>query len=548
MDFSTFSKPPVPSEKQEDLQNPFAVIAADFKGYPADLSNLARHAANGNRSDPVFMGRMYKAYCVIHSAIYGLDKDASSDAVLRNLDSKFRVCCGDVVDVKVPRVRFGKTGLDISVITNGSMRYQQTWTQTVTSEAMIEEACQANLKRTILRALEMGINHFETARGYGSSEIQMGKAFKEIFEETEWKREDILIQTKVNPQDSNEKFIEELEKSFAFLQVDYVDLFSFHGLNKACHYEQLFSPGGRYEVIQDYVKRGKIRHVGFSTHGWTDLICKFIETDKFEYLNLHYHWCGSYTASGQAFPEKANAKAVRLAKERDMGIFIISPYDKGGAAYNSSRVVRGVCDSAGLDPLEFAVGWLVKEGAHTMTVGVGRSEDYDEPLHACYLLTEKEEEFMSKVVEIEGKLEDKLVEALGKEWMDTWWDGLPHSFETETAVDFARVVWAYNLMKGLGMQWFAYQRHKTGVGNAKNWDPNKTADENRKDWGYMPGLNPTKGVDYGDVLKGVREENFDRVKRIVEEEYLKLIELKEGDEGWNKGYESIDMRPWVAYP
>ena len=164
-----------------------------------------------------------------------------------------------------PQVKFGKTGLDISIITNGSMRFQQTWKQTVTDESLIDAECQANLKRTLLRALDMGINHFETARGYGSSEIQMGKAFKEIFEETDYKREDILIQSKVNPQPTREKFIEEIEKTFRFLQVDYLDLFSFHGLaNKERHYDDLFNPEtGLYVVIEDYVKRGKIRHVGF---------------------------------------------------------------------------------------------------------------------------------------------------------------------------------------------------------------------------------------------------------------------------------------------
>ena len=237
-----------------------------------------------------------------------------------------------------------------------------------------------------------------------------------------------------------------------------------------------------------------------------------------------------------------------MTKDRDMGIFCISPFDKGGGVYNSSRTVRGICDEVGIDPLEFSIGWLIREGVHTMTVGVGRTEDYDEPIHACYMLHERREEFMGMVGDVEMKLDKKLEDSLGKEWMETWWDGVPNSFETDTGVDFVRCVWSYNLMVGLGMQWFAYQRHKTGVGNAKNWDPEKSADENRKEWGYMPGLNPTKGTDYGEALKGVREENFERVKKIVEEEYWRLVELKEGEEGWNKGWETIDMRPWVAYP
>ena len=260
-----FSEPPQPSKNPEELTSKYAQIAINAS-YPPELSALADYAKSGDPSSSVFMGRMYKAYCVIHSVLSeGSEAGVDPMPVLLNLNQKIRVCGGDLQGVKVPRVKFGKTGLDISIITNGSMRFQQTWTQTVTDESLIEKECQENLKRTLIRALDMGINHFETARGYGSSEIQMGKAFKEIFEETDYKREDILIQSKVNPQATREKFVEEIEKTFKFLQVDYLDLFSFHGLaNKARHYDDLFNPEtGLYEVIEDYVRRGKIKHVGF---------------------------------------------------------------------------------------------------------------------------------------------------------------------------------------------------------------------------------------------------------------------------------------------
>ena len=68
--------------------------------------------------------------------------------------------------------RFGRTELPMPVLSCGGMRYQQAWKDL--EPADVEKAGQENLEATIHRALELGINHIETARGYGSSEMQLG--------------------------------------------------------------------------------------------------------------------------------------------------------------------------------------------------------------------------------------------------------------------------------------------------------------------------------------------------------------------------------------
>ena len=189
----------------------------------------------------------------------------------------------------VPRVPFGKTGIEISVVTVGCMRWQQTWKQ-LSDMSGVKDECQENLVSTMKRAILLGVNHFETARGYGCSELQMGVAFKELFDSGFCKREDLIIQTKVNPKSTAKEFKEEIEKSFAFLQLDYVDLFSFHGLNREWCYDQLFNNGSKgnlYDVVEEYVKAGKIRFVGFSTHAPAHEIKRLIESDKFHYVSLH---------------------------------------------------------------------------------------------------------------------------------------------------------------------------------------------------------------------------------------------------------------------
>jgi diketogulonate reductase-like aldo/keto reductase len=254
-------------------------------------------------------------------------------------------------DIKVPKVRFGKTELQMPIVSLGCMRFQQQWGDKITNMNMVGSDCQGmsrvtssfvrhlcdiwshslsllatgiiidNLVAILKHAiLDFGINHIEAARGYGSSELQLGVALKQLYASTDIKREDLIIQSKV-PSDKNvDEFRRRMELTFRNLQVDYLDLFAFHGFNGEWQWEWMF--GGEdncWNVIQEYKAAGKIRHVGFSTHGPNELISRAIETDKFDYVNLHHHFCGSYTASGDGPNGTGNLKCLRLMKERDMG-------------------------------------------------------------------------------------------------------------------------------------------------------------------------------------------------------------------------------------
>lgn len=226
------------------------------------------------------------------------------------------------VSLKVPKVRFGKTNLQMPILTLGCMRFQQQWGTVVTNMNQVYSDCQDNLVAILRRAVvEFGMNHIETARGYGCSELQLGVAFKQLFAAGEIRREDLIIQTKVGPRKDPNEFREALEASFKNLQIDYLDLFAFHGLNGDWQWEWMFREGEMncWSVIQEYKAAGKIKFVGFSTHGPTDLITKYIETDKFDYVNLHHHFVGSYTASGDGPEHMGNITCLRKMKERDMG-------------------------------------------------------------------------------------------------------------------------------------------------------------------------------------------------------------------------------------
>ena len=121
--------------------------------------------------------------------------------------------------------RFGRTELPMPVFSCGGMRYQHKWDDIEPKE--VPEDGQRNLEATILRALELGINHIETARGYGSSEMQLGWILPRL------PREKMIVQTKVAPFATAKEFVKTFETSMRYLKLDHFDLLSLHGINNA---------------------------------------------------------------------------------------------------------------------------------------------------------------------------------------------------------------------------------------------------------------------------------------------------------------------------
>ena len=83
-----------------------------------------------------------------------------------------------------------------------------------------------------------------------------------------------------------EDFRVALQRSFDTLQPPggYIDLFGFHGIN---HEKQLEWTKNCMAVAKEFQAAGKIKHIGFSTHAMTTTTINAIETDLFDYVNLH---------------------------------------------------------------------------------------------------------------------------------------------------------------------------------------------------------------------------------------------------------------------
>ncbi|NEP19310.1 MAG: hypothetical protein F6J97_20860 [Leptolyngbya sp. SIO4C1] len=193
--------------------------------------------------------------------------------------------------------RFGKTNLQLSIFSLGTMRC----------------LASAEVMRSVLAAaVARGINHIETARGYGQSEALIGQALQAGIGKP---REALILTTKLTPTDAD-SVERQLDDSLARLGIDYIDCLAIHGINTPEHLAQVRS--GMLSAISRLTHDGRVRHVGFSTHGSLDLILAAIATDAFAFINLHYYY----------FFQR-NLPAVELAHQKDMGVFIISPGDSG---------------------------------------------------------------------------------------------------------------------------------------------------------------------------------------------------------------------------
>ena len=148
--------------------------------------------------------------------------------------------------------KFGQTKVDISAIGFGCWEIGGGY-------GSIEET---DFIKAINRALEMGINSFDTAEayGFGASEKSLAKALGS-------RRKDAVITTKFgvgypdapNYRDSTRKRVmESIEKSLKALNTDYVDVYLIHWPDRNVPFEEPM------RALDDLVKQGKVRAVGLS--------------------------------------------------------------------------------------------------------------------------------------------------------------------------------------------------------------------------------------------------------------------------------------------
>ena len=347
--------------------------------------------------------------------------------------------------------KFGRTNLQMPVISCGGMRYQHGWKDLEPHE--IPAANQQHLAACIYRSLELGINHIETARGYGSSEMQLGAVLPRL------PREKIIVQTKVAPTADPQEFRATFEKSLRYLRLDHVDLFSLHGINNDEILDCSIRKGGCLDMARQFQKEGRCRFIGFSTHGVARTISAAINTGEFDYVNLHWYFVNAF-----------NWSCIEDATRQKMGVFIISPNDKGGKLQEPVPKLTELCRP--LTPMQFNdLYCLARPEVHTLSCGVAKPTDFDEHVRAL--------DFYDRIPEtiapIEARLRAEMERVLGRDWCAHWADGLPEFDQVPGRVNVAEILRLWTYAKGLELVPWGQMRYNLLGGNGGHWFPGEMA-------------------------------------------------------------------------
>ena len=322
--------------------------------------------------------------------------------------------------------RFGRTEQQLSILSLGTMRFPSA-----------KAACEV-----VEAAIASGINHLETAPAYGASEQYIGEALHTL----QVPREQIAITTKLTPTVRAEEVAPAIERSLSQLGVDYIDCLAVHGINTQEHLRWFETE--MQTALEQAIASGKIRHVGFSTHGSLDLILGAIATRAFSFINLHYN-----------FFFQRNAPAIAQAHQQDMGVFIISPADKAGLLYTPPERLKDLCKP--YDPLLLSYRWLLSDPRiTTLSVGPAVAQELDWPLQVAEQdgpLGEEEQRAIAR-------LEHAQREALGTDLCEQCHQCLPcpETINIPEVLRLRNVAIAYDLQ--------AYGQYRYGMfENAGHW-------------------------------------------------------------------------------
>jgi len=178
----------------------------------------------------------------------------------------------------------------------------------------------SDAERVLLRALDRGINFFDSARAYTDSEEKMGRVLHAH-------RDRIHLASKALPRNAR-RMRGELETSLRNLRTGMIDLYQVHSVGSLEELERILAPGGAYEALAQAREEGKVRWIGVTGHSLPVLL-EAVRTGLFDTVQLPFN----------AIESEWEMEVLPAARKAGIGTIGMKPL-AGGAIRNVGASIR----------------------------------------------------------------------------------------------------------------------------------------------------------------------------------------------------------------
>jgi len=205
----------------------------------------------------------------------------------------------------IPRRRLGKTNVDVTILGLGGEGVLRTYGHEREAYELIN------------RAIDFGINYFDSAKAYAGCESYHGKALKE-------RRKDIFLAGKSHARDWKGAHAHLLD-SFKTMNTDHLDLWQMHDMRTEEDIEEVTSPRGALKAFEEAKKKGLVRFIGVTGHENPSILRRCIELADFDTVLMPVNPAELQYLN---FIEDL----MPFALQKDMGIIAMKVYIRGMAS------------------------------------------------------------------------------------------------------------------------------------------------------------------------------------------------------------------------
>ncbi|MBM4446161.1 MAG: aldo/keto reductase [Chloroflexi bacterium] len=238
------------------------------------------------------------------------------------------------------KIRLGKTNMLVSRLGFGGIPIQR-----LTEDEAVN---------VVKRCLDLGITFIDTANAYTTSEERIGKAIS-------GRREELIIATKSLSR-KREGVEKHLKLSLERLNVEYIDLYQFHGISDFNSLDMVLGPNGPIAVVERAKDMGLVKHIGITSHQ-IDVAKKAVASSRFETIMFPFNFVTSEAAD----------ELLPLVREHNVGFIVMKPL-AGGMIDNAEIAFKyllqfpdmvTICGIEKVTEIEEIIQIL--DGPHTMT-------------------------------------------------------------------------------------------------------------------------------------------------------------------------------------